>query len=56
MLDVSLKFLIIIKICSRLTRFTNITLELRYRHNNLRSLELLIELLEIYSELSIYVF
>jgi hypothetical protein len=40
------------KICSELTKSTNVTLELRYWHNNLKSFKSLIELLETYLELS----
>jgi len=39
--------------CLELIESINITLELRYRHNNLGSLELLIESLESYFELLI---
>jgi hypothetical protein len=55
MLNVSLKFLIMLKVYSRLTRSTNVTLELRYRHNNFENLESLIESLENYFELSIII-
>jgi len=54
MLNVSFKFLIMLRICSRLTKSTNVTLELKHRHSNLKSLESLIEFLENYSELPIY--
>jgi hypothetical protein len=53
MLDISFKFLIMPKTCSRLTKSTNIALELKHWHNSFRSLELLIEFLESYLELSI---
>ncbi len=53
-LNVLFKFLIIFEVYSRLTKSTNITLELRYWHNNFESLRSLIELLKSYFELSIY--
>jgi hypothetical protein len=53
MLDVSFKFLIILRVCLRLIESTNVTLELRYWHNNPKSLESLIESLESYLELQI---
>jgi len=52
-LDVPLKFLVMLETCLELIESINITLELRYRHNNLGSLELLIESLESYFELLI---
>jgi len=52
-LNVFYKFLIMFRISLKLTKSTNITLELRYRYNNFKSLKLLIKLLENYFELSI---
>jgi len=52
-LNISLKFLIILEINLRLSRSTNITLELKYWYNNSKSLELLIESLENYFKLLI---
>ena len=56
MFNVFLKFLIILEVNLKLTKSTNIVLELRYRHNNLENLKLLIELLENYFELLINIF
>ncbi len=42
-----------LEISSRLIKSTNVALELRYLHNNFKSLESLIESLESYFELSI---
>jgi len=53
MLNVYLKFLIMLRVYSKLTKFANVALGLRYRHNNFKSLGLLIEFLENYSELLI---
>jgi hypothetical protein len=53
MLNILLKILIIFRVYSRLIKSTNITLKLRYRHNNLESLKSLTESLESYFELLI---
>jgi len=52
-LNVFLKFLIMLEIYSRSIESTNMTLELRYRHKDLRSPKSLIEFLESYLKLLI---
>ena len=54
MLGVLFKFLIVLKVYLGSTKSTNVTLGLRYRHNDLESLESLIEFLENYPKLSMY--
>jgi len=44
-----------LEINSKLIKFTNVTLELRYRHNDLKNSKSLIESLKNYFELSIQI-
>ncbi len=51
--NIFFKFLIILKVYSKLIKFIYIVLELRYRYNSFESFGLLIEFLENYFELLI---
>jgi len=51
--NIFFKFLIILKVYSKLIKFIYIGLELRYRYNSFESFGLLIEFLENYFELLI---